>query len=417
MPRQRLIAHLDMDAFYASVELLRYPGLRGQPVVIGGGRDSRPQRQPDGSWRYARLRDYVGRGVITTATYEARALGVHSAMGMMKAAALAPDAVLLPVDFDEYRRYSRLFKAAVRAIAPLVEDRGVDEIYVDLTDVPGAQDDAGASVGRALKDAVFAATGLTCSVGITPNKLLSKICSELDKPDGLTLLSVDEIPARIWPLAARKVNGIGPKATEKLAGFGIVTIGDLAAAEPAWLVEHFGRSYGAWLHEASHGRDERPVVTYSEPKSISRETTFERDLHAVRDRPTLSAIFTELCVELAGDLARKGYAAKTIGIKLRFDDFKIVTRDLTLPAHTMDARGIRRAAGECLKRVDLSRRLRLLGVRAGNLATLGELVAPQAPAASLAVKEPAPVYAPMPLFDQLTDPLSGRPEDPAAPAA
>ncbi len=151
---------------------------------------------------------------------------------------------------------------------------------------------------------------------------------------------------------------------------GIATIGDLAAASPAFLVEHFGASYGAWLHEAAHGRDERPVVTESEPVSLSRETTFERDLHAVRDRATLSAIFTELCVELAGDLARKGYASKTIGIKLRFDDFKSVTRDLTLPAHTMDARSIRRAAGECLKRVDLTRRLRLLGVRAGALARL-----------------------------------------------
>jgi len=395
---RRLIAHLDMDAFYASVELLRYPELRGQAVVIGGGRDSKPHQLADGSWRYAKLRDYTGRGVITTSTYAARALGVYSAMGMMKAAVLAPDAILLPVDFDEYRRYSRLFKAAVRQIAPVVEDRGIDEIYIDLTDVPGAQHDAGRSLGQALKDAVFDATGLTCSVGITPNKLLSKLCSELDKPNGLTLLSFDEIPARIWPLAAKKVNGIGPKASEKLAGFGLHTIGDIAAADPAWLVEHFGKSYGAWLHEASHGRDERAVVTYSEPKSISRETTFDRDLHAVRDRPALSAIFTELCVELAGDLARKGYAGKTIGIKLRFDDFKIVTRDLTLAAHTMDARTIRRAAGECLKRVDLSRRLRLLGVRAGNLATLSELVAPKT--APPEVHEPEPVYSPMPLFDQ-----------------
>jgi DNA polymerase-4 len=403
---RRLIAHLDMDAFYASVELLRYPELRGQAVVIGGGRDSKPRQLADGSWRYAKLRDYTGRGVITTSTYAARALGVFSAMGMMKAAVLAPDAILLPVDFDEYRRYSRLFKAAVRQIAPLVEDRGIDEIYIDLTDVPGSQHDAGASLGQALKDAVFDATGLTCSVGITPNKLLSKLCSELDKPNGLTLLSFDEIPSRIWPLAARKVNGIGPKASEKLAGFGLHTIGDIAAADPVWLVEHFGKSYGAWLHEAAHGRDERGVVTYSEPKSISRETTFDRDLHAVRDRPTLSAIFTELCVELAGDLARKGYAGKTIGIKLRFDDFKIVTRDLTLPAHTMDARTIRRAAGECLKRVDLSRRLRLLGVRAGNLATLSELVAPMATAPE--VHEPEPVYAPMPLFDQLD---IARPQD------
>ena len=158
------------------------------------------------------------------------------------------------------------------------------------------------------------------------------------------------------------------------------------------------------MHAAAFGRDDRPVVTYSEPKSISRETTFERDLHAVRDRAELGAIFTELCVQLAGDLARKGYASKTIGIKLRFDDFKTVTRDLSLPAHTLDAATIRRAAGECLKRVDLSRRLRLLGVRAGALAKLSDLVAPSAtahptePVALHEVNETRGPYS-LPLFD------------------
>jgi len=399
----RLIAHLDMDAFYASVELLRYPELRGRPVVIGGGRRHQPELRADGTRRFATLRDYTGRGVITTSTYEARALGVFSAMGTMKAAQLAPDAVLLPVDFDEYRSYSRRFKAAVRALAPVVEDRGIDEIYIDLSEVPGARADAGCGVARRLKDAVWAATGLSCSIGVTPNKLLSKLASELDKPDGLTLLGPADIPTRIWPLAARKLNGIGPKASEKLAALGLHTLGDIAAADPAWLVAQFGASYGAWLHEASHGRDERPVVTHSEPKSISRETTFERDLHAMRDRQQLSGIFTGLCVELAGDLARKGYASRTIGIKLRFDDFRSVTRDFTLPAHTLDARTIRRAAGECLKRVDLSRRLRLLGVRAGALARLDDLVAPHA-ADAPAVREAPALYGGLPLFDTPASP-------------
>ena len=401
MPVQRLIAHLDMDAFYASVELLRYPDLRGRAVVIGGGRRHQPVQHADGTRTYSLLRDYTGRGVITTSTYEARALGVFSAMGTMKAAKLAPDAVLLPVDFDEYRRYSRMFKAAVRAIAPTVEDRGIDEIYIDLTDVPGAQDDAGRSVAQRLKDAVRETTGgLACSIAVAPNKLLAKIGSELDKPNGLTLLDFGDLERRIWPLAAKKVNGIGPKASEKLAGFGLHTIGDIAAADAGWLIEHFGKSYGAWLHAASHGRDERAVVTYSEPKSISRETTFERDLHAVRDRATLGAIFTDLCIGLADDLARKGYASRTIGIKLRFDDFKIVTRDISLPAHTLDAKTIRRAAGECLKRVDLTRRLRLLGVRAGALASLAELVAPQheEPDAPHAVREREVDYN-LPLFE------------------
>jgi DNA polymerase-4 len=404
---QRLVAPLDMDAFYASVELLRYPELRGQPVVIGGGRRHQPITRPDGTREFSVLRDYTGRGVVTTSTYAARAFGVHSGMGVMKSAQLAPSAILLPVDFDEYRKYSRLFKAAVRSIAPLVEDRGIDEIYIDLTDVPGAKQDRGRAIARRLWEAVKSATGLTCSIGVTPNKLLSKICSDLDKPDGLTLLDPDDIPARIWPLPAKKVNGIGPKATVKLAALGIHTIGDVAAADPALLLQHFGRSFGSWLHEASHGRDERAVVTFSEPRSISRETTFERDLHAIRDRAELGRIFTELCEQLAGDLSRKGYAGTTIGIKLRFDDFKSVTRDLTLPAHTMDARDIRRAAGACLKRVDLTRRLRLLGVRAGSLATLAELVAPL-PAAPEPIEDERSAQiqlegpSGMPLFDAAT---------------
>jgi DNA polymerase-4 len=365
--KDRLIAHLDMDAFYASVELLRYPDLQGQPVVIGGGRDHHPELLAGGSRRYARLRHYTGRGVITTSTYAARALGVHSGMGVMKAAALAPDAVLLPVDFEEYRRYSRLFKAAVRALTPVVEDRGIDEIYIDLSDVPGAHEDGGHGIALALKAAVRQATGLTCSVGISPNKLLSKIGSDLNKPDGITLLRMDEVPSRIWPLPAKKINGIGPKANAKLAALHIHTIGELAAAPLDLLQHHFGTNTSGWLHAVAHGRDNRPVVTYSEPKSISRETTFDRDLHAVRDRPILSALFTDLCTRLASDLQRKGYAAKTIGIKLRFDDFQIATRDQTLGETTQDAAQIRRTAGECLKRVDLTRRLRLLGVRASQL--------------------------------------------------
>lgn len=371
----RRIAHIDMDAFYASVELLRYPELRGQPVVIGGRRIDQPVMGADGVRRFARLRDYVGRGVITTSTYEARALGVFSAMGMMKAARLAPDAVLLPVDFDAYRHYSRLFKAAVAAIAPRIEDRGIDEIYADLTDVPGSS----ADLGRRLKAAVREATGLTCSIGITPNKLLSKIASDLDKPDGLTLLGMADIPARIWPLAVSKINGIGPKATERLAGMGIRTIGELTRTDPAVLQEAFGLSYGRWLLRVARGEDERPLVTDAEPKSLSRETTFERDLHAMDDRPALSAHFTALCEHLAADLARRGYRARHIGIKLRFDDFQTLTRDLTLAEPVASARDIRHAAGLCLKRAPLARRIRLLGVRAAGLCPVDEAVRNPAP--------------------------------------
>ena len=374
VPRRRWIAHLDMDAFYASVELLRYPELAGLPVVIGGGRRHQPQRQADGSRHFATLADYAGRGVVTTATYAARDHGVHSGMGLMKAAARCPQAVLLPVDFDLYRAYSRRFKAAVAEIAPVIEDRGIDEIYIDLTDLPGAQDSLGhdphggvRELAQEIKNNVRQATGLSCSIGVTPNKLLSKIASELDKPDGLTLLAPGDLADRIWPLPVGRINGIGPKSAVRLQALGIHTIAELAGVARETLVQQFGRSYGAWLHDAAHGIDERPLVTHSEPVSVSRETTFERDLHARRDRAELSSVFTQLARQVALDLQRKGYEGRTVGIKLRFDDFKTVTRDLTLEHPTADADAVRHAAGLCLKRVDLTRRIRLLGVRVGNL--------------------------------------------------
>ena len=263
----RVIAHLDMDAFYASVELLRYPELRGRPVVIGGGREHQPEWETDPASgerrrRFATLRGYAGRGVVTTATYEARALGVNSAMGMMKAAAKAPDAVLLPVDFDEYRKYSRLFKAAVRARAPQIEDRGIDEIYIDLTDVVccAAADDDGVidpddaeqnvwwcarEVGAELKQVVTEATGLTCSVGLAPNKLIAKIASELDKPDGLTVVTERRWRRACAPLSVRRLHGVGPKSAAKLARLGIATIGELAQVDRTWLARHFGASYAS----------------------------------------------------------------------------------------------------------------------------------------------------------------------------
>ncbi|WP_373989596.1 DNA polymerase IV [Duganella sp. BuS-21] len=371
---ERRIAHLDMDAFFASVELLSYPQLRGQPVVIGG-RGNAPEQGADGALVFKRLRDYVGRGVITTATYEARAFGVGSAMGMMKAAKLAPDAILLPANFDAYRHYSRLFKEAVAAIAPDIEDRGIDEIFIDLTEVPGET----RALAARIKQAVYDATGLSCSIGVTPNKLLSKICSDLEKPNGLTLLGFDEIPARIWPLNVRKVNGIGPKATAKLAALGIDTVGQLAQADQGLLQDYFGAHYASWLARVAHGVDERALSSSRESKSISRETTFERDLHARQDRATLSTILTTLCERLADDLKRKDYVSRTISIKLRYDDFQIVSRNLTLPAPVADAAAILQAARVCLKRVPLQRKLRLLGVRASTLETPGATLAVRIP--------------------------------------
>ena len=377
----RRIAHLDMDAFFASVELLRYPQLKGLAVVIGGGRRkvddallAQPEREPrfipvD---EFPLLKDYVGRGVITTATYAARQFGVGSAMGMMKAAKLCPHAIVLPVDFEEVRKYSRLFKSTILELAPLMEDRGVDEVYIDFTDVPGGQREGGRVLARLMQKMIFQATGLTCSVGVAPNKLLAKMASEFNKPNGICVIYEDDLQSKIWPLKCRKINGIGPKADEKLAALGIHTIGELAAQDADFLIQRFGKSTGAWMHNVAWGRDDRPVVTSSEPVSMSRETTFDRDLHAVRDKAALGEIFTELCSKLAADLQRKGYAAKTIGIKLRYDDFKIATRDQTLDNYTLDAKTIRQTAGQCLKRVPLDKKLRLLGVRAATLEKLDE---------------------------------------------
>ena len=350
MNRPQRIAHLDMDAFYASVELLRRPDLAGLPVAIGGRGD--PAR----------------RGVVTTATYAARAFGIHSGMALRIAAALCPHCVFLPVDFDEYRKYSRWFKAAIAAVTPVIEDRGIDEVYIDLSDEPADS----RTLALAIKQSVTRATGLTCSIAVAPNKLLAKIGSELDKPDGLTILEAADLETRIWPLPANRINGVGPKADERLARLNIRSIGDLARETPAFLVKHFGKNYGLWLHQCAYGRDERPVVTHSEPKSRSRETTFQTD---TRDWNEIAGVLAALCKQLGEDLQRRGYQARTIGIKLRYSNFQIVTRDNTLENATNDALTIRKAAFEALARLApkrlLGRPVRLIGVRAGSLLMAG----------------------------------------------
>ena len=387
----RRIAHLDMDAFFASVELLRYPQLSGLPVVIGGSRHTKTadlfalilQSEPE--WDdfrphkiplrfFPRLSTYTGRGVITTATYAARQFGVGSAMGLMKAAKLCPDAFLLPVDFERYRHFSKLMKDTIAEIAPIIEDRGLDEVYIDFTNVPGVQRKGGHTLARVIQMTVFSNTGLTCSIGVAPNKLLAKIASEIHKPNGICVLEESDLESRIWPLACRKVNGIGPKADAKLAKLGIHTIGELAQRDRIWLMQEFGKSYGAWLFESAHGRNDDPVAPRGEPVNMSRETTFEKDLHPSRDRKTLGPILTQLCERLAADLRAKNYLGKTIGIRVRYGNFQSITRDITIDIPTNDPLVIRQAARQCLQRIDLARSLRLLGVRAGNLHKPGEFV-------------------------------------------
>jgi DNA polymerase-4 len=360
MEPARRILHLDMDAFYAAVELLRRPDLKGLPVVIGGRRDP----GPGGA--------YAGRGVVTTATYEARAFGIHSAMPLRVAQRLCPQAVFLPTDFAEYRRISALFKAEMCALSPLMEDRGIDEAYLDVSALGLDAEE----IGRELKRRVLEATGLTCSIGIAPNKLLAKMASELQKPDGLTLLSHDDVPRRVWPLEARKLPGVGPVTEQKLQALGICSIGDIAAQPLARLMAEFGPAHGHGLHASAHGRDERPVVVEREPRSRSRETTFAEDTSEWQQVARTLAVLVR---QVAADLAGEGMRGRTVGIKIRFHDFHTVTRDRTLPEATDSVEAIRRAAFECLSRVTLDRRVRLVGARVGNLERARDRNGPASP--------------------------------------
>ena len=346
-PAPRRILHLDMDAFFASVELLRRPDLKGKPVIIGGRGD--PTR----------------RGVVATCTYEARKFGVRSGMPFRTAKQLCPEAVYLPTDFTEYARWSQVFKQAMREVSPVFEDRGIDEAYLDIS----ALIESSAAIGHRLKSAILRATGMSCSIGIAPNKLLAKIASDLDKPDGLTLIEPDDVPVRIWPLDARRIPGIGPKADERLQRLGIRTIGELAAAPLDRLARHFGSAMATFMHAAATGVHDTPVVTVREPKSRSRETTFQED---VSDWQEIARTLASLSARVAEDLRLRGYAGRTVGIKLRFADFHTVTRDRTLSEPTCDARTIRMAAFECLRRIELDRRVRLLGVRVTELSESGQ---------------------------------------------
>jgi DNA polymerase-4 len=331
-----------MDAFFAAVELLRRPELKGKPVIIGGRGD--PSR----------------RGVVSTATYEARAFGVRSGMPLRTALKLCPAAIFLPVDFEEYHRYSEKFKAAMKLISPLMEDRGIDEAFLDLSALGRSSVDIAHEIKRRIREE----TGLTCSIGIAPNKLLAKMASELQKPDGLTIIAAADLESRIWPLGVRSVPGIGPKTEAHLAEIGVQTIGDLAAVPVERLVEHFGRSYGVFLYEAARGIDDDPIVTHWEPKQRSRETTFQED---TGDWQTIARTVARLAREVAQELREEGYRGRTVGIKLRFADFETHTREKTLTEPTDAEHAIRKAAFECLGRLKLDRRVRLLGVRVGDL--------------------------------------------------
>jgi len=331
-----------MDAFFAAVEQKRHPELLGKPVVIGG----------DG--------DPTKRGVVSTASYEARKYGIHSAMPLRKAYRLCPEAIFLPVDYKEYLRVSEKIKAVLRGFAPVVEDVGIDEAFLDITEVPIDSEE----IAKKIKDRIREEVGLTCSIGIGPNKLLAKIGSDMKKPDGLTIISEGDLEKLIWPLPARKLWGVGPKTEIGLKERGIYTIGELASVRLEDLISYFGKSFGTYLYEASRGIDESPVTTHWEPKSMSRELTFQRDTD---DRNTIARTLAELTREVVEGMNLEGYRGKTVTVKLRFSDFETHTRSKTLEEYTDSLELIRRTAFDALGSIELKKRVRLIGVRVERL--------------------------------------------------
>jgi DNA polymerase IV len=335
---KRVIAHLDCDAFYATVELLRRPELVGKPVIVAG---SGP------------------RAVVTTASYEARRYGIFSATPAERARRLCPEAVFLPPDFEHYRARSREVHAVLRAHVELVESVGLDEAYLDLSAL-----DRPRSAARRVKEAVRAETGLVCSVGLGPSKLVAKVASDAEKPDGFVELSAAQARERFAGASPGLVPGIGPKTVARLERLGVTTLGALGATPDLQLIEWFGRRLGPHLAALARFEDERGIETVRVAKSESRETTFDRDLCGL---PELEPVLERLSAQLCETLAREERRGRTIGIKLRYADFTTLTRARTLDVAVNDHATVGGVAVELLRRLDPRRPVRLLGVRVAGL--------------------------------------------------
>jgi DNA polymerase-4 len=339
----RTIIHADLDAFYASVAQIDNPELRGKPVVVGGPPEAR--------------------GVVAAASYEARRCGVRSAMPMSRALRLCPDAVRVSPRFDRYHELSRRVMAIFRAVTPKVEPLSLDEAFLDVTPVLGRHGD-GESIARELKRQVRDATGLTLSVGVGSNKTVAKIASGLRKPDGLVVVPSGDEAAFLAPLPVRSLWGIGPKTEARLAAAGIKTIGDLASQTEQALEALLG-SAAKSLISMARGVDEREVVTERQRKSIGAETTFARDLE---DGPELRAQLRRIAREVARRMQSGGINARTVAIKLRYADFRTITRQMTVDRPLRSARSIEEVAGTLLDAVaPRGDRIRLLGVHCSKL--------------------------------------------------
>jgi len=345
---ERVILHLDMDAFYAAVEIRENPTLAGKPLIIG-----HPGR----------------RGVVSTCSYEARRFGVHSAMPSMIAQRLCPEAIWLSGRMDLYVRVSREIRKILHDVAPVVEPLSIDEAFLDLTGV--VKDlEGGRRIALDLKERIRRTHQLTASVGVAPNKFLAKIASDLEKPDGLVVFPLDEIAGRLWPMPIQKLWGVGPKTARRLEAGGVHTIGDLLKVSPESLETLVGASSAVHLRALARGEDDRPVQSDHEAKSISEERTYATDL---TDPGRIDRAMLARAEGVARDLRRKGLQGRTVHIKVRTGDFTTWTRSRTLPAPTDLTEVIIGAARELFQeRIRLAGRgIRLLGVGVSGLEPAG----------------------------------------------
>jgi len=339
----REIAHLDMDAFFAAVEQLDHPAYRGKPVIVGG----------------------LGpRGVVSTASYEARAYGVGSAMPMAKARKLCPDGIYLPPRFHRYQEVSTQVRTLLHAYTPLTEAVSLDEFFFDLSESERAFGPAEDIIGE-IKHRVQETTSLTCSVGLAPNRFLAKLASELAKPDGLMIVRPEQVQKVLDPLPVRMIWGVGKVTEERLRALGLANVRELRQAPLELLVREFG-AIGRTLYHLARGEDDSPVRPSREAKSISREVTFPQDINDVTE---IEGVLSQLAWEVAAELRRENLLGKTVRIKVRFPDFQTITRQVRLDIATDSSNLIKSCALDLLRRrVSLvNREIRLLGVGVGRL--------------------------------------------------
>lgn len=333
---QKWIMHIDMDAFYASIEQLDNPELRGKALIVGGRT----------------------RGVVSTASYEARKFGVHSAMPISEARRLCPHAEFIVPRMKRYAEMARVVRGVLRNFSPVVEAASIDEAYLDATGLERLFGPV-ENMGMRLKNAVRETTGgLTCSVGIAPVKFLAKISSEMRKPDGLFMLRPEEVPGFMAALDVGRIPGVGKKFVAALAAVGVRKAGDVSRYPREFWERRYGKQ-GVALYERAHGLDPREVVPFTPPKSESAETTFETD---TRDREFLKAWLMRHAERVGRSLRGQGLAGRTVTLKIKYADFKLITRQATLPARTNKTDTIYEAACELLAALSLEGKVRLIGV-------------------------------------------------------